>query len=191
VGRAHHPAQARPLQPRPQLGARSDLDPLALGARTGDDHELGEVEDRGPSAPGREAGERVGADDQHQLGRRLAAGEVLQRVDGVGGAIESQLEARDFDPGLVEQRQLGHGVARQRRGELALELVRRDGGRQDDHPLDAGRGPRRPRDLEVAAVERVEAAAEQPEPHAAGSRRRASSPTSGSMPTWLAALISK
>ena len=58
-------------------------------ARPGHADEVRQVEQLLVVPPGDDLGERVGAGDEEQLGVRVAAAAVPQRVDGVGGPARS------------------------------------------------------------------------------------------------------
>ena len=128
------------------------------------DGEVCRVEDRGVVVPRGNFCKRVGADDEKQLRRRVTALVELRECSGrVRGRGGSQLEV-GRPPALARgDGERDHGKAVERRRKRLLP-VRRDVRRDDVHPRQPQRLLSAGSDVQMAAVNRVEGAAEDADP---------------------------
>ena len=128
------------------------------------DREPREVEDPVRLAPGREAGERLGREDEPGLvGSGARRPDRAQGVDRVRRPGTVDLQARAREAGVARDRRLDHRDTVLGGRDRPPWLVRRRGGGHEDHPLETERLPRLLGDDQVAVVDRVERAAEDPD----------------------------
>src|SRR6185295_9467271 len=91
-----------------------------------------------------------------------------QGVHGIGDAAAAQFDVAGLEEGVAAKGGLQHAPAVPRRGQAPAGLEGRDGGRDEDDPVEAGGLGRAYRRDQVPVVDGVETAAEQAEPHGSG-----------------------
>ena len=126
------------------------------------DDDAGEPGDPPWLAPREEIQERLGAhDEEHVLARDA---ERLERVDGVRRARATQLKVGDGELRVPDHRELHHRVPVRRRGQVRGRLVRWDGGRHKEDPVEGEGVQHLVGEEEVPVVDRIERPAEDRRP---------------------------
>ena len=126
-----------------------------------DDH-VRELEQLAPAVPVRQAQERIHAEQQTQRPARKFGAQLGQRVDGVGRSRAANLAIVDDECGLAGHRGTHHRHAQRGIGERALAM-RRAASRQEAHLGELERLPQLEGGAQMAVVNRIEGAAEEPD----------------------------
>src|SRR5262245_11589424 len=144
-----------------------------LAARTGHHHEMRHVENARIVLPRANLDERIGANHEEQLLRRVAARmKLLERGRRKRSSTRSQLQIRCPPPRAFQHREGNHGETMEARRER-LRAMRRHAGWNDEQPGEAERRFCRAGDVDVATMNRIEGAAEDADAPACGHRARA------------------
>lgn len=112
-----------------------------------------------------QTGEAVGAEDEKQAVIRVRRVQRRERVGGEADAATIDLDRRDRQCVVAAGRQSQHLDAMTRRRGGTAELVRRDGRRHEEHPVESRLLATALRRDEVPHVHRVERAAKNADPH--------------------------
>ena len=109
--------------------------------------------------PGVEARQIIGADEVEDLRVRMLARELLDRVDGERGRRPLQLALVDAEPRFARDRRAQHLEPHRGRRRLLVQLVRRDGCRDEDDFLELQRLQCLAREDQMRVMNRIERAA--------------------------------
>src|SRR6185503_8590194 len=129
------------------------------------DDDVRELEEASCVAPEMDLAERVEADDEEEGSARLGTRELVERVDGIGITAALELEWRDGERRISRDRKSHHLEPKRAVGELLRRFARLDGGRHEQHAIEAHCFAHFLGGTQMAEVNGIEGTAEDADPH--------------------------